>query len=338
MLDSSSPDVVRRGLAGDLERTVVVVSSKSGGTVETDSQRRAFEAAFRGAGIDPTRRIVVVTDPGSPLDEQASASGYRVFHADPTVGGRYSALSAFGLVPSGIAGADIARLLDDAAQVAPATATDDVDNPILRLGALLALGVQHGVDKAVLADSDAERAGLGAWIEQLVAESTGKQGTGVLPISVPSTRAPNFDPSTPDSLLCSWGATPVFDRVRPASGFDAHLRAPLGAQFLVWEGATAVASHLLGINPFDQPDVESAKAAAREMLSGDIEDAAPAFTDGPVQVFAGPWLPAGTSDARARCGHCSTGSTRPAATSASMPTSTTSATRRWPGSARASPP
>ena len=298
MLDSSSPDVVRRALAGDLRRTVVVVSSKSGGTVETDSHRRAFDAAFREAGIDPADRIVVVTDPGSPLDDQAGSAGHRVFHADPTVGGRYSALSAFGLVPSGLAGVDIARLLDEAAAVAPATVADDPDNPILRLGALLALGVRHGVDKAVLADADADRAGLGSWIEQLVAESTGKQGTGVLPISVPSTRAPNFDPSTPDSVLCTWGARAVFERIRPASGFAAHLQAPLGAQFLVWEGAVAVASHLLAINPFDQPDVESAKAAARDMLSGEVAQDSPVFTEGPVTVFAGDWLPADVRDAR----------------------------------------
>ncbi|WP_239459927.1 glucose-6-phosphate isomerase [Nocardioides daejeonensis] len=298
MLDSSSPDVVRRALAGDLHRTVVVVSSKSGGTVETDSHRRSFEAAFRAAGIDPAQRIVVVTDPGSPLDEQAMASGFRVFHADPMVGGRYSALSAFGLVPSGLAGVDIERLLDEAASVAPATADDDPDNPILRLGALLALAVRAGVDKAVLADTDADRAGLGSWIEQLVAESTGKEGTGVLPISVPSTHAPNFDPSTPDCVLCTWGEVSVFDRIRPASGFGAHLCAPLGAQFLIWEGAVAVASRLLEINPFDQPDVESAKAAAREMLSGDAPQDSPTFVDGPVQVFAGDWLPPEVADAR----------------------------------------
>jgi glucose-6-phosphate isomerase len=113
VLDSSDPDVVRRALT-DLERTVVVVSSKSGSTVETDSQRRAFVQAFAEAGIDPTSRIVVVTDPGSPLDGEARADGFRVVNADPDVGGRYSALTAFGLVPSGLAGADIEALLDDA--------------------------------------------------------------------------------------------------------------------------------------------------------------------------------------------------------------------------------
>jgi glucose-6-phosphate isomerase len=111
VLDSSDPDFVRSALERDLAHTVVVVSSKSGGTVETDSQRRAYEKAFADAGIDARERIVVVTDPGSPLDQSATEAGYRVFRADPSVGGRFSALTAFGLVPSGLAGADIGALL-----------------------------------------------------------------------------------------------------------------------------------------------------------------------------------------------------------------------------------
>ena len=116
VLDSTHPDQVRTALAGDLAATVVVVSSKSGGTLETDSQRRAFVTAFSAAGIDPARRIVVVTDPGSPFAGLARDEGYRaVFLADPHVGGRYSALTAFGLVPCALAGADVGRLCVDAA-------------------------------------------------------------------------------------------------------------------------------------------------------------------------------------------------------------------------------
>ncbi len=118
VLDSSDPTTVRAALADRLDRTVVVVSSKSGSTLETDSQRRAYEHAFREAGIDPAERVVVVTDPGSPLDKDARSAGYRVFAADPQVGGRYSALTAFGLVPSGLAGADVGALLDEAASIA----------------------------------------------------------------------------------------------------------------------------------------------------------------------------------------------------------------------------
>src|SRR3954468_1240223 len=121
VLDTTDPGQVKAGIA-DLDRTVLVVSSKSGGTVETDSHRRAFEQAFRDAGIDPTGRIVVVTDPDSPLEKPARSASYTVFLADPDVGGRYSALTAFGLVPAGLAGVPIGELLDQAAAIEPALA------------------------------------------------------------------------------------------------------------------------------------------------------------------------------------------------------------------------
>jgi glucose-6-phosphate isomerase len=180
VLDSSDPDVVRAALT-DLDRTVVVVSSKSGSTVETDSQRRAFEQAFRDAGLDPTARMVIVTDPGSPLDADARAAGFRVVNADPQVGGRYSALTAFGLVPSALAGADVETLLDDAEAVSDLLAADDDANPALRLAAAMA-GTQPLRDKLVLVDDGTENVGFGAWAEQLIAESTGKDGTGILPV------------------------------------------------------------------------------------------------------------------------------------------------------------
>jgi glucose-6-phosphate isomerase len=296
VLDSSDPDFVRAALEDRLAETVVVVSSKSGGTVETDSQRRAFEKAFRDADLDPAERIVVVTDPGSPLAELAEQAGYRTFLADPDVGGRYSALTAFGLVPSGLAGADVAGLLEQAATIRPALEEDSVDNPGLRLGALLGVANAAGVDKLVLADAGSRYAGLGDWAEQLIAESTGKEGKGILPVVVDSVEAPNFSPSTPDEVLGTYGPEPVLDSVPPASGFGVSVDAPLGAQLLLWEYATAVAGRMIGINPFDQPDVESAKAAAREMLEGGASEPVPLFEDGPVTVYAsGSWLPEGTS-------------------------------------------
>jgi glucose-6-phosphate isomerase len=298
VLDSSDPDFVRAALEERLAETVVVVSSKSGGTVETDSQRRAFEKAFGDAGIDPAERIVVVTDPGSPLAEQSEQAGYRTFLADPDVGGRYSALTAFGLVPSGLAGADITDLLVQADQIRPALEADSVDNPGLRLGALLGVANAAGVDKLVLADAGSPHPGLGDWAEQLIAESTGKHGKGILPVVVDSVKAPNFSPSTPDEVLATYGPDPVLDSVPPASRFGASVDAPLGAQFLLWEYATAVAGRMIGINPFDQPDVESAKAAAREMLDGGASEPVPVFEDGPITVYAsGSWLPEGTDSA-----------------------------------------
>jgi glucose-6-phosphate isomerase len=280
VLDSSQPDMVRSALADRLERTVVVVSSKSGGTVETDSQRRAYEQAFTDAGIDPTERIVVVTDPGSPLDEQATEAGYRVFRADPHVGGRYSALTAFGLVPSGLAGADIGQLLDDAQQAEPALYADDANNPALRLGVLLGVANGHRADKLVLVDQT--RHGVGDWIEQLVAESTGKLGKGILPVVVPFENATNFNPSTADSVLVSLGAVSVPES---QSGYAAAIDAPLGAQMQLWEVAVAVAGWSIGINPFDQPDVESAKKAARELLDGAGSVPDPDFTEDDIDVY-----------------------------------------------------
>src|ERR687894_251305 len=183
VLDTTDPGQVADALAGDLERTVLVVSSKSGSTVETDSHRRVFAAAFAAAGLDPAAHLVVVTDPGSPLRQIADAEGYRaVITADPDVGGRYSALTAFGLVPAGLAGVDIASLLDDAAQAAPLLAVDDPTNPALRLAAALAAGHTAGADKVVLADTGSGIVGFGDWAEQLIAESTGKDGTGLLPV------------------------------------------------------------------------------------------------------------------------------------------------------------
>ena len=299
VVDSSDPDFVRRALEDHLDQTVVVVSSKSGGTVETDSQRRAFEKAFTDADIDPADRIVVVTDPGSPLEQQARDAGYAVFLADPEVGGRFSALTAFGLVPSGLAGADVTALLDEAEAIRPALEADAVDNPGLRLGGLLGLANLAGVDKLVLADAGSPFPGFGDWAEQLVAESTGKDGKGILPVVVDALDSPNFTPSTPDSVLATFGRDLVLESARPASGFGVHVDAPLGAQLLLWEYATAVASRLMGINPFDQPDVESAKAAAREMLDGGGATPTPAFVDGPVTVYAsGDWLPAGVQSLR----------------------------------------
>lgn len=293
VLDSSHPDQVRGALEDRLDRTVVVVSSKSGSTVETDSQRRAFEQAFRDAGIDPTSRIVVVTDPGSPLDQQSREAGYRVVNADPNVGGRYSALTAFGLVPSGLAGADIETLLDDADAVADLLADDDEGNPALRLGAAMA-GTRPLRDKLVLVDEGSGLVGFADWAEQLIAESTGKQGTGVLPVVVAATTAPEVVLPPHDVTVARLVADTDRDEVQPAetSGSEVSVTGSLGAQILLWEVATATAGRILAINPFDQPDVESAKMAARGLLEGSPRRAAADFADGPVEVTAlgGDWL------------------------------------------------
>ena len=296
VLDSSDPDQVRAALEDRLERTVVVVSSKSGSTVETDSQRRAYQDAFAKAGLDPTRRIVVVTDPGSPLDEQSRAKGYRVINADPAVGGRYSALTAFGLVPSGLAGADITALLDDADAVADLLAEDDEGNPGLRLGAALA-GTQPLRDKLVIVDEGSGLVGFADWAEQLIAESTGKNGTGLLPVVVADNTAPEVvlpphDVTVATLLPDNDGDGEDAAQHLETSGSNVSVLGPLGAQMLLWEVATAAAGQILGINPFDQPDVESAKKAARTMLEDTPTRPAADLTDGTVEIRAlgGGWL------------------------------------------------
>jgi len=262
VLDSTDADQVGAALAGDLARTAIVVSSKSGSTVETDSQKRVFEKAFTDAGIDKTDRVVIVTDPGSPMEAAAKADGYRIFNADPTVGGRYSALTAFGLVPSGLAGADIAGLLADAQSVSALLASDDASNPGLILGAALARTANGAgyADKVGIVTDGTSIVGFGDWAEQLIAESTGKIGRGILPVVL--------EPNSPE-LAVAAGDIVVARLVADAAsaiGNEVATSGPLGAQFLLWEFATVVASRLLGINPFDQPDVESAKVAARGML------------------------------------------------------------------------
>jgi glucose-6-phosphate isomerase len=277
VLDTTDPGRIRAAIADRLDRTVVVVSSKSGSTVETDSQRRAFAAAFDAAGIDSAARMVAVTDPGSGLAELAAAAGYRrVFLADPSVGGRYSALTAFGLVPSALAGADVSVLLDDAASAAPMLAADEPGNPALVLGAALGGGVPTGRDKVAIADAGSGIVGFADWAEQLIAESTGKDGTGVLPIPLAGIDDPEMHWAAPDVLPAVLGPAP------PDGGVS--VSGPLGAQFLLWQYATAVAGRLIGINPFDQPDVESAKKAARGLLDGRPESEPAAFTDGSIEV------------------------------------------------------
>ena len=250
VLDSSHPDVVRAAFT-DLDRTAVVVSSKSGSTVETDSQRRVAEQAFADAGIDPAGRIVVVTDPGSPLEADARSKGQRVITADPDVGGRYSALTAFGLVPSGLAGADVAALLDDAEAVTDLLAEDDDGNPGLRLAAAIA-GTDPLRHALYLVDPGTPARGLGDWIEQLVAESTGKDGRGLLPVVLDHAGAA---PLPHDATLCR--LVPVTDDTPAPSTAASRIDVggSLGAQFLLWEVATEVAGRLIVINPFDQPVV-----------------------------------------------------------------------------------
>ena len=280
VLDSTNPEQVGKALSGDLKATAVIVSSKSGSTVETDSQKRLFEQAFSAAGIDKTDRIVIVTDPGSPMEEAAKVDGYRIFNADPTVGGRYSALTAFGLVPSGLAGADIQQLLADARVAGELFASDSDSNPALQLGAALAKTGDSGhfADKIVIVEDGTEIKGFGDWAEQLIAESTGKLGKGILPVVV-SLGADELKTLADDVLVIR-----VVEDATTANENELSVSGSLGAQFMLWEYATVIASRLIGINPFDQPDVESAKIAARGMLEGRAPEAPATFVADGIEV------------------------------------------------------
>ena len=281
VLDTTDPHQVSAVLADRLDRTVVVVASKSGTTVETDAHRRAYWQAFQDAGLPGIgSRFVIVTDPGSPLEETGRQMGAHVILADPNVGGRYSALTAFGLVPSALAGVNVAELLDQAEEFAGSIGKDS-DNPSLALAA--ALGAGTGRDKIALIDDGTGIRGLGDWAEQLIAESTGKDGKGLLPVVVENPAAPGA--TGEDVLTVTIGGSLPPSAV-PGSGVRPHVavNGPLGAQFLVWETAVALAGILLGINPFDQPNVAESKENTSKILSGGLPERKPRFVEGAVEV------------------------------------------------------
>ncbi|HEX6500786.1 MAG TPA: glucose-6-phosphate isomerase [Micromonosporaceae bacterium] len=286
VLDTTDPHQIRAALSDRLDRTVVVVSSKSGSTVETDSHRRAYWQAFLDAGLseaEAARHFVIVTDPGSPLEATAREMGAVAVLADPDVGGRYSALTAFGLVPTALAGVDVAELLDQAEQMFAAL-DGDRDNPGLALGAALGAAAKTGRDKVALVEDGTGIVGLGDWAEQLIAESTGKLGRGILPVVVESPTAPGTD--APDVLVVTVGGALAPGAV-PGGGArpDVAVNGPLGAQFLTWEYATAVAGRVLGINPFDQPNVAESKDNTKRILDAGLPDESPSFVDGAIAGY-----------------------------------------------------
>jgi transaldolase/glucose-6-phosphate isomerase len=236
VLDTTHPAMIRHAERSlDLDRTMFVVSSKSGTTLETLSH---FEYFWAKAGDGD--RFVAITDPGSALEQLAKTRDMRVFAGETTIGGRYSALSPFGVVPAALIGVDIERLLAKGVRMAEACRGED--NPGLELGLQLGEGWQQGRDKVCVAET-AGRFGL--WAEQLIAESTGKQGKGLVP-------APGESPDGPDR-----------------QGAEVQLADPhaIGGEFFRWEFAVAVAGSVLQINPFDQPDVQAAKDKTKQVLA-----------------------------------------------------------------------
>ena len=280
VLDSTHPEAVRavsRSL--DPARTLFLVASKSGGTIETLSLFRYFWGLVSSVRDRPGDRFVALTDPGSGLETLAGERGFRrVFTAPPDVGGRYSALTPFGLVPAALIGTDIECLLAKAAVMADECGPDRpvAANPGLRLGAVMGESALAGRDKLTYICSPAV-AGFGAWIEQLVAESTGKNGTGIVPVA----REPLGDPESygQDRLFVfmaldgdqpsGWEALQAGLRRRghPVATVTLRHLDELGAEMFRSEMAVASAGSVLGINPFDQPDVQVAKDLARQAMS-----------------------------------------------------------------------
>jgi glucose-6-phosphate isomerase len=270
VLDSTDPGTVRAlEERVDWSTTALVAASKSGTTLETTSH--VDRLTPRVATVAGVRRALAITDPGSPLDNRARDEGWLgAVHGQTDVGGRYSALTAFGLLPAAIVGIDPCAHADAARPVLVRSQTREVDlaNPVV-LGAILAAAVRVGRDKlTLLLASELDR--FGAWIEQLVAESTGKAGTGIVPVL-------GEDPARVrlggDRLLVAVGEGPAGARVSgtPFVRLDWGGPAALGGEVARWEVATAIAGALLGINPFDQPDVARAKHATAEVLATGAE-------------------------------------------------------------------
>jgi glucose-6-phosphate isomerase len=279
VLDSTCPGQIRRLESEiDLSRTLFLIASKSGSTLETQCHfRYFFEKVGRLGGKSPGSRFVAITDPGSPLERLAKEHGFRrVFANFPDIGGRYSALSYFGLVPAALAGADVDRLLSRARGAARACRAPGADNPGVRLGAALAALARGGRDKATIACSP-EIGSFGTWLEQLVAESTGKEGKGIVPVE--SERLGAAETYGVDRFFLyeriddTRDASPdqALDRLagagHPVAAFALRDRFDLGARMYLWEFAVAAAGAVLGIDAFDQPNVQESKDNTRDVLS-----------------------------------------------------------------------
>jgi transaldolase / glucose-6-phosphate isomerase len=286
VLDSTHPDQIRAVRERlDLQSTLFIVSSKSGGTIETISLYRYFRSL-----IDDGTRFIAITDPATSLERLARTEGFRaVFQSRPDIGGRYSALSHFGLVPAALSGAPLRDLLLGAADMAERCRQPEVDNPGLALGYAIGDCARRGRDKLTFSIADG-MASFGTWVEQLIAESTGKQGRGIVPIvDEPAT---DGAPYGFDRIFVSirLGAEPHPDRrggaaVRDVPMIEIESASPraLGAEMFRWEFATAAAGSVLGINAFDQPNVEAAKRATRELLGSSTGIEWP--EDDPDEVF-----------------------------------------------------
>jgi glucose-6-phosphate isomerase len=308
IVDSTDPAQVKAACdAMNLAETLVVVASKSGSTLEPNILKQFFfDEMRRAVGADQAgSRFMAITDPGSKMEQVAKADGFRgIFYGDPQIGGRYSALSNFGVVAATVTGLNAETLLAEAAKATAAAKLAVADNPGVQLGLLLGTAANAGRDKITIFTSP-EIHDLGAWLEQLIAESTGKQGKGITPVDREEIGPPSV-----------YGKDRVFAYVRLKGSANASAQSDLDAkvaaleaaghpvvyfeitdlyeifgQFFTWEIATAVAGSVIGINPFNQPDVEAAKIETRALTteyekSGTLPQRTPFLVDAGIALYA----------------------------------------------------
>lgn len=304
ILDSTNPDqIMALEQSIDLDRTLFVVSSKSGTTLEPNIFRDYFYGILQ-AKLGRTQAVahfIAITDPGSELEKDAVRKGFlKVFHGDPSIGGRYSALSDFGMVPAVCLGMNLGAFFESASSMVEACNEPAAENPGVRLGLALGVLAQNGRNKVTLMTSP-EISDFGAWLEQLLAESTGKDGKGLIPVAGEEMGPPEV-----------YGVDRQFYYLRLKDGTNAKLdqsaeslirggyplvkidldggALSIGQEFFRWEFATAVAGSILGVNPFDQPDVEAAKVAANQLMTdfdvnGELPADRPFFQEGSLSFY-----------------------------------------------------
>ncbi len=304
IVDSTDPAQVRAAAESvDLKKTVVIVSSKSGSTLEPNILKQYFLARMQqSVGAEAGKHFIAVTDPGSHMEQVAKEAGFRhIFYGDPQIGGRYSALSNFGMVPAAVMGLDVEKLLARAKTAVDVCRAAEVKKNIgVELGLILGTAANAGHDKITFFLSPAIY-DMGAWFEQLIAESTGKQGKGITPVDLEEIAAPGC-----------YGDDRIFAFVRLEGDDNAPLDAGIekleksgqpvvrlairdvydcAAQFFTWEIATAVAGSVIGIDAFNQPDVEAAKIEARRLTdeyekTGKLPQQTPIFDNGEIKLYA----------------------------------------------------
>ena len=266
ILDSTDPNYVKHALDCDLSSALVIVSSKSGSTIETASQRSLFQSQFTQARLLPQNHMVIVTDPGSPLDMQSRAEGFSVINADPNVGGRFSVLSAFGLVPAALIGVDVSILLDNASDTKAAFLNDATT--VVDIAYLLAYCAGQYLS---FTDEGSGMPGMSDWVEQLVAESTGKNQVGRLPV-----------------VIETHGFSKDVFSIAYTGNADLVVEADLASQFIIWEWVTALVGAALKIDPFNQPNVTEAKEQTSELLkqwAGVLPSFSADKVDAAVEIF-----------------------------------------------------